>query len=109
MRRIRSGLRTIAIVVVTTVAGIGHAVESAGIAADQVPQISAVQKIWSQPTHQSFFTDLIRFRGTWICCFREAATHGSVDGYIQLIRSSDGQRWVATSRIECPPPNPGFA
>ena len=105
MRQIRSGLRTIAMVVVTTVAGISHSVDSVSIAAVQVPQISAVQKIWSQPTHQSFFTDLIRFRGAWICCFREAATHGSVDGYIRLIRSSDGQRWVAASRIDCPPPN----
>ena len=105
MRRIRSGLRIMAIVVVATVTGVGHSVDSSGVAAAQVPQISAVQKIWSQPTHQSFFTDLIRFRGTWICCFREAATHGSVDGYIQLIRSSDGQRWVAASRIDCPPPN----
>lgn len=105
MRRIRSELRIIAIVVVTTVTGIAHSVDSVGFAADQVPQIIAVQKIWSQPTHQSFFTDLIRFRGAWICCFREAATHGSVDGCIQLIRSSDGQRWVAASRIDCPPPN----
>ena len=77
--------------------GIGHLLRSVAFAADQDPQIVEVQKIWSQPTHQSFFTDLIRFRDQWVCSFREATTHGSDDGYIQLICSPDGQHWVAAS------------
>ena len=94
MRRSRSWLPTIAIVAVTTAMGMRHPLGSVGFATEHDPQIVDVQKIWSQPAHQSFFTDLIRYRGAWVCCFREAATHGSADGYIQLIGSSDGQRWV---------------
>jgi len=68
-------------------------------------EIVEVRKIWDQPGHQSFFTDLIRFRGQWICTCREAATHISEDGRIRFIRSSDGEQWTSTAHIDCPPPN----
>ncbi|MDC0935552.1 sialidase family protein [Pirellulales bacterium] len=68
-------------------------------------EIIEVRKIWDQPGHQSFFTDLIRFRGQWICTFREAATHNSDDGRVRLIASSDGKTWSSLAQIECPPPN----
>jgi hypothetical protein len=68
-------------------------------------EIVEVRKIWDQPGHQSFFTDLLRFRGQWICTFREAATHSSDDGRIRFVQSSDGEQWTSTAHIDCPPPN----
>ena len=69
------------------------------------PTIVDVRKIWSQPTRQSSFTDLIRYKNAWICCFREGTAHSSDDGRIQIIRSSDGISWTGLAKIECPPPN----
>ena len=75
--------------------------------ASQLPaaEIVEVRKIWDQPGHMSFFTDLIRYRDQWICTFREAATHSSDDGRIRMVTSSDGQEWTSEARIDCPPPN----
>jgi len=62
---------------------LGSSIESAE------PELIEVRKIWDQATH-SAFTDLIRFQGRWLCCFREATTHASKDGTIRIIESADG-------------------
>ena len=72
---------------------------------DSTATIVDVRKIWSQPTHKSSFTDLVRYKNAWICCFREGAAHSSDDGRIQIITSSDGNSWKGLAKIECPPPN----
>ncbi|MCH2375929.1 MAG: exo-alpha-sialidase, partial [Planctomycetes bacterium] len=43
---------------------------------DDKPKIISVKKIWNEGTHNAF-TDLIRFKGSWWCTFREAAAHGN--------------------------------
>jgi hypothetical protein len=62
------------------------------------PELIAVKKIWDDAKH-SAFTDLIRFKGKWLCCFREATTHGSKDGEIRIIESSDGNKWVSVGHV----------
>ncbi len=62
---------------------------SAGARGAAVPQVS---KIWDGGAHNAF-TDLIRYRGTWICAFREGAGHVSPDGKIRVLESRDGARW----------------
>ena len=71
---------------------LGSSIESAE------PELIEVRKIWDQATH-SAFTDLIRFQGRWLCCFREATTHASKDGTIRIIESADGEKWVSTGHL----------
>jgi len=77
---------------------------SGPLAVSSAAEIVEVRKIWDQAPNQSF-TDLIRFHEQWICCFRVGTSHGSDDGRIQFIRSSDGDRWTPIAGIDCPPPN----
>ena len=47
------------------------------------------------------FPDLIRFRGQWICAFREGIVHGNDDsGRARLIRSEDGKNWETAALFE---------
>ena len=62
------------------------------------PTLVEVGKIWDRAAH-SAFTDLIRFDGKWLCCFREATTHGSKDGKIRIIESTDGKEWVSVGLV----------
>ena len=66
--------------------------------AGEEAKIVSVKKIWDQGTHNAF-TDLIRFRGKWLCCFREATDHASNDGTIRIIASSDGERWSSVGHL----------
>ena len=68
-------------------------------------EVISAERIWESEDQQVFFTDLIRFRGQWICCFREAASHGSEDGQLLVIRSSNGTDWRLLAKIHSPPPN----
>ena len=43
-------------------------------AARPAAELVEVRKIWDQGNHNAF-TDLIRFRDRWWCCFREGAGH----------------------------------
>jgi hypothetical protein len=53
-----------------------------------------VQKIWGRAPHNAF-TDLIRFKDTWYCAFREGQGHVSDDGSLRVIRSVDGEEWTS--------------
>ena len=61
-------------------------------------EIVSVKKIWDQAPHNAF-TDLIRFKDRWYCCFREGATHVAPDGALRVITSTDGEKWAPAARI----------
>ncbi|MGQ9696491.1 MAG: sialidase family protein [Armatimonadota bacterium] len=60
-----------------------------------------VRKIWDGAPH-SAFTDLVRFKGRWLCVFREGSAHVSPDGSIRVIASSDGVAWESLARLTLP-------
>lgn len=51
-----------------------------------------VDKIWTNGMHNAF-TDLIFYKNNWYCAFREASSHKSKDGIINIIRSKDSSNW----------------
>ena len=53
-------------------------------------KLLSVKKIWSAGRHNAF-TDLIRFKGRFICVFREAAGHVSPDGKVRVLVSIFGR------------------
>lgn len=59
------------------------------------------RKIWDRAPHNAF-TDLIRFKGSWFCVFREGSAHVSPDGALRIIRSSDGDKWESAALITSP-------
>lgn len=69
-------------------------------AAEPAPKLISVQKIWDEAPHNAF-TDLIRFKGRWICAFREAPAHkgGVRDSSIRVIASDDTKRWEPLARM----------
>jgi hypothetical protein len=60
-----------------------------------------VRRIWARAAH-SAFTDLIRFRGQWLCVFREAGSHAGSPGRIRVLSSSDGVRWRSAALLAEP-------
>lgn len=67
---------------------------------DDKPKIISVKKIWNEGTHNAF-TDLIRFKGSWWCTFREAAAHGNgALGKARVIVSKDGAEWKSAALLE---------
>jgi hypothetical protein len=65
-------------------------------------ELVEVRKIWDQAPHNAF-TDLIRFKGEWICVFREGEGHASPDGALRVITSSDGADWEPAALIRLTP------
>ena len=59
------------------------------------------RKIWDSAPHNAF-TDLIRFRNSWFCVFREGATHVSPDGAARVLVSSDGLNWSSEALLGSP-------
>ena len=55
-------------------------------------KVLSVKRIWSAGRHNAF-TDLIRFKGRFLCVFREAAGHVSPDGKVRVLVSPDGSTW----------------
>ena len=62
------------------------------------PEIVSVVKIWDHGEHNAF-TDLIRFRDSWWCTFREAKDHGRSIGKVRVIVSRDGKEWVSAALV----------
>jgi hypothetical protein len=49
----------------------------------------------------SAFTDLIRYKDTWLCVFRESTKHvPGTDGVIRVLRSKDGTAWESAAVLE---------
>jgi len=60
-----------------------------------------VRKIWDRGAHNAF-TDLIRFKGRWLCVFREGTGHVSHDGKARVIESADGATWRSAALLSSP-------
>lgn len=62
-------------------------------------------RIWDEAPH-SAFTDLVRFRGRFFCCFREGAGHvpgAERDvGQVRVIASADGKHWESVAQVHEP-------
>ena len=68
------------------------------IAAEKLHLVS-VQKIWDAAPHNAF-TDLVRYRGQWLCAFREGKGHVSADGTIRILSSTDTTNWQTWAHIQ---------
>lgn len=66
----------------------------------QAPEIDA-RKIWDRAPH-SAFTDLVRFKDTWFCAFREGSSHLVPDGALRVLTSPDGRDWSSAALIKSP-------
>lgn len=62
-----------------------------------------VTKIWDQALHNAF-TDLIRYKGTFYCVFRESTGHVPKDhhgdGKIRVLSSNNGAHWQSFALLE---------
>lgn len=69
----------------------------------QQPQaeILSVQKIWDKGGHNAF-TDIVRYKNLFFCCFREAQGHVGGDGVIRILISSTGDSWVDYASVAEP-------
>jgi len=78
-----------------------NGVEWVPVGAGPVPEgtLISLRRIWDEAPHNAF-TNLIRFKGRWICCFREGQKHVSQDGALRVIASEDGEHWKSLVRIE---------
>lgn len=62
------------------------------------PRLVDVQRIWDAAPHNAF-TDLVKHRGRWFCCFREASTHVSADGKLRVLASKDLKQWESAALL----------
>ncbi|MCC2670482.1 MAG: hypothetical protein K0Q72_2953 [Armatimonadetes bacterium] len=67
----------------------------------EAAELLSVRKIWDASPHNAF-TDLIRWKGSWYCVFREGKAHVSPDGSLQVLTSKDGDTWTSAARITDP-------
>jgi hypothetical protein len=77
--------------------------EFAALSAPSSAQVELIEakKIWDAAPHNAF-TDLVRFKESWFCVFREGQAHVSPDGALRVIQSQDGARWAATALLTDP-------
>lgn len=80
------------------VIGCAWCVSSATTLAGDKPEIVSNQMIWNQGKHNAF-TDLIRWRDTWYCTFRESDAHVGGDGKIRVLESPDGKAWKSAALL----------
>lgn len=52
--------------------------------------------IWNGAPHCAF-TDLTRYRGLWLCAFREGKRHALCRGKVRVLSSRDGIAWESTA------------
>ncbi len=62
------------------------------------PQIISVRKIWDRGAHNAF-TDLVRFKGSWFCAFREGEMHAGAAGRVRVLESTDGSAWTSAALL----------
>ncbi|MEJ7780411.1 MAG: hypothetical protein WKF68_12565 [Daejeonella sp.] len=59
-----------------------------------------VTKIWDQAPHNAF-TDLLRFKGSFYCTFREGPGHVSgPNGSARILKSTDGKIWQSVASFK---------
>jgi hypothetical protein len=61
-------------------------------------EVIEVKKIWDQGLHNAF-TDLVRWRDSFYCAFREGRGHVSTDGRIRILKSKDADSWESAALI----------
>jgi hypothetical protein len=69
-----------------------------GFAHGESPKLLSVKRIWDKGQHNAF-TDLIHFRGDWLCVFRESDDHVGGDGKLRVIKSKDGEQWESAALL----------
>jgi hypothetical protein len=62
------------------------------------PAAPEIRKIWDRAAHNAF-TDLVRWKDRWYCCFREGAGHAAGAGTIRVLTSADGDAWESAAVI----------
>ncbi len=66
-------------------------------------ELLETRKIWDQAPHNAF-TDLVRYRGSFYCTFRESAAHvpkgRAENGKIRILRSPDGKTWKSVGLLD---------
>ena len=70
-------------------------------AAPPKASLISVKKIWDQAPH-SAFTDLVYWKGQFVCAFREGRSHVSTDGQIRVLTSPDGENWASAAVLTLP-------
>ncbi len=63
------------------------------------PEIVDVRRIWDAAPHNAF-TDLVRYRGSFYCTFREGSGHVSPDGKLRVLVSGNGREWTSAALLE---------
>jgi len=72
--------------------------ENASVWENTKVELLEAKKIWDKSPHNAF-TDLVRFKGSWYCTFRESKAHVSPDGALRVITSKDGGNWTSAALI----------
>src|SRR3954467_2975684 len=67
-------------------------------AAPPKAKLISVNKIWDQAPHCAF-TDLVFWKGHFMCAFREGRAHVATDGRIRILESADGETWSSAAQI----------
>lgn len=62
------------------------------------PFQAETQRIWGKAPHNAF-TDLVRWRGSFYCAFREGNGHAGDIGKLRIIVSSDGNNWKSAGLL----------
>ena len=78
------------------------AVLAAGLplhAADDLVEPSEVRRLISNGNHNAF-TAMVRWQDAYWLAFRQAASHNSADGDLVVLRSTDGEEWNETLRLD---------
>jgi hypothetical protein len=72
--------------------------QPAEAASPAVTLISA-NEIWDEAPH-SAFTDLVYWKGQFVCAFREGRAHVSTDGRIRILTSAEGDTWKSAAVLK---------
>lgn len=72
-----------------------------GWAASPKATVVSIEKIWGDAPHCAF-TDLIYWKGEFVCAFREGRKHVSTDGRIRILTSPDGKTWSSAAVVKLP-------
>ena len=85
---------------VILVANVVFADDSPAVAGQQADGVRVLRSkmIWDAAPHNAF-TDLARWKDRWYCSFREGSGHGSYDGKIRVLSSSDGEKWQSVAQF----------
>lgn len=68
-------------------------------AAPTQAKLLEVRKIWDEAPHNAF-TDLLRYKNEWFCCFREGKGHAGDPGRIRILVSQDTKNWQPSALLE---------